>query len=69
MEDKLITGWKVWYVELNEQSPIGIPLIKDDNMTVKVYASKTHNWEDIPQYGLLFLKRYFNIDCKIIPQL
>jgi len=63
-----IVGWKVWYVELDEQSPLGLPLVNDDKMNVKVFASKTHKWENLPQFGLLFIKRFFqdkNITAEI----
>jgi len=60
-----IIGWKIWYVELDEQSPLGLPLIQGDNMTVKVFASKKHKWENLPQFGLLFIKRFFETDKKI----
>jgi len=49
MEGFKLIGWKAWYVI--------------DDQTV-IYKSNTNKWEDLPQEGIIIMKKYYDEDGK-----
>lgn len=57
--NRKLVGWKIWCAVLDEQTPLGRPTVDEkDHMTVNAYRSSEHKWEDLPQYGVLYLKKF-----------